>query len=234
MGGVVLANLIWGVAVLPWLAVAALLFGLAAALPADMVPPAHTVAVVMVVILVWLSPPSVIIYAAALMWVRGESATWALVGGQVRRSWLRALALGCLAAGAGGLLVVNLFFYLSFGGLVGMALGGVMVWALLALGLVGLYCLPVLITQDNGVFKTIQQSFLLALANVKMSLLMAVGMGIAGSLAVFSVVGGLVGIWGGAVLFECACFIKVLGRYTGKEPVFTERSWNSVLRPWED
>lgn len=234
MGGVVVGNLVCGFGALPWVAFGWILLQAGVALPGVWKGAGLGAAWAASLAVLATSPPSLLLHVLALNWVRGEGLAWRESVAAVRRCWGRGLVLGGIGAVAGGALVFNLFFYMDLGGLLGMALGGLMVWALLVWAVVGLYVPPALLTQDGGVGATLRQSALLALDNIRISLLMAVGAVVWAAVALVSVVGGLVGVWAVAVLFECACFVEVLGRYTGGAEPVPRRGLASVLRPWED
>ena len=234
MGGVVLGNLVCGLGALPWVACGWILVHAGAALPGAWQAAGFVAAWAAALAALAAAPPSLMLHALALDWVRGQGVAWDEAWARVRRCWVRGLVLGGLGAAVGALLVFNLFFYLDLGGLLGAGLAGLMVWALVAWGAVGLFVPSVLLTQGGGVAATLRQSALLALGNIRMSLLMAAGAVLGAVLAGITVVGGLVGVWAAVVLFECACFVEVLGRYTGGAEPVPSRSFASVLRPWDE
>ncbi|NKB66848.1 MAG: hypothetical protein GKR89_07300 [Candidatus Latescibacteria bacterium] len=230
LGGLVATNLLWTLLSLPWLALGYALvilggqWGSWAALGG----------LLLAVQLVLLAPPSLVLFAAAWAWAHGRDIGWRHLLVQVRRHGLRAQGLGLILVGASALLVVNMAFYQSLGGMWGLALGGTMFWFQVALWMVGIFLFPVLLTQEEGVWGTLRQSFVIMIDNIRMSLGLLLGTGILLGLGAASGIGLFCGVLGAWALLVSICLAALVARYRGDEPDDEPpRSWREMLKPWE-
>ena len=88
----------------------------------------------------------------------------------LKSQFIRAQLLQLILVVASMALMLNAAFYGDFADLFGLFLAALMGWLLVAMGVVGLYCLPLLVTQDTGVWQTLRQSLLLAVTHLGGSL----------------------------------------------------------------
>lgn len=234
MGQLVLFNLLWAVLALPWLASAGLVISLGAGLEGELAAQGALAALMLAIQWVLLAPPGVFLHIVAMHWIAGRDLDFKAALVRAWRLAPRAQAIGLAFVAATLVLLVNLFFYQRLGGWLGLGLSGLMLWLLVALGAVAQYAFPVLVTQDTGVGRTLQQSLLLAAdnagASLRLLLVAAVGLG----LCLVTMVGAFCGALALWALVQAALFTEVLGRYTGHQPTVPEaRSWRQLVRPWE-
>lgn len=127
------------------------------------------------------------------------------------------------------LLLLNLRFYLSHFGILGIILAGISFWLLLLVLLMGVYIFP-LICLGKGYKKTLQYSLLLVLNNLKFSLKFVLStiilLGLEILLPIISI--GLLAI------FSQEAFLELQARYD-QDIKITEprRSFKELLKPWE-
>ncbi|MEE2628964.1 MAG: hypothetical protein VX670_10820, partial [Candidatus Latescibacterota bacterium] len=103
-------------------------------------------------------------------WVRRREVNLKQVWSLLKSQFIRAQLLQLILVVASVALMLNAAFYGDFAGLFGVFLAALMGWLLVAMGVVGLYCLPLLVTQDTGVWQTLRQSLLLAVTHLAGSL----------------------------------------------------------------
>ena len=166
LGGVVLCNLLWSLINIPYafLSYLVLQAGLSAGTWSSVG------GIVLALITTFFSPPSLIVYWAGASWVRRREVhlkeAWSLLKSQ----FVRAQILQLILVVASISLMLNAAFYGDFSGLFGLFLAALMGWLLVAIGVIGLYSLPLLVTQDTGVWQTLRQSLLLAVTHLGGSL----------------------------------------------------------------
>lgn len=230
LGGLVLLNLLWTGLSLPWLLLAVLLVGWGGGMGGGRV----LIAGLLSLELVLCSPPTLLLFLAGRRWARDEEASPRELFDQWQRFAWRAQRLGLLVMGATLGLLVNVFFYRQFAGWGGLVLSGVMLWLLLAVGLIAVYLFPVLLSQDGGVWQTARQSLLLATDNIGISLGLLLVVALVLAVGAFSGLGLFCGLLAGLALFICVCFGKLLAKYTGEVPsAGPRRSWRELIRPWD-
>jgi uncharacterized membrane protein YesL len=230
LGGLVLLNLLWTALNLPWMAAGWLIFR--AGLPLG--KGGALAGMLLGLEAVLLAPPTVLLFAAGACWAGGRERGTRELLAQARRLLGRAQALQLLIGGATGVLVVNLLFYQTLAGWLGLVLSGTMLWLLLGLALVVVHLFPVLVTQETGVWQTLRQSFLLAMDNVRLSLALLLAWAVALVAGLFTGIGLFCGVLASLALFSSLCFGALLARYTGhKLPQEPPRRWRELIRPWE-
>ncbi|MFH1569012.1 MAG: hypothetical protein ABIL09_13535 [Gemmatimonadota bacterium] len=230
LGGVVALNLLWDLAILPWV-----LAGLAvvmAAVAVDGSPALRLASWLVAADLVLLSAPSALLCAAAGEWLEGRSLEMGQLLRSRARALLRAQAAGLLAAAATAVLSANAAFYTGLGTWLGAVLGGAMLWFLLGLHLVALYLLPAAVGTAPGA-PLWRQIALLAAGNLRFTagLMAAVGLGLA--VGVASGLGLLVGVVPALAVLLTAGYRHVLAR-AGAAPLPPpeRRSLRDLARPW--
>ncbi len=230
LGGVVLCNLLWSLINIPYVFLAYLILqtGLSAGTWSSVG------GILVALIAAFLSPPSLIVYWVGASWVRRREVhlkdAWSLLKAQ----FIRAQILQLILVFASVVLILNAAFYVDFAGLFGLFLAALMGWLVVATGLVGLYCLPLLVTQDTGVWQTLRQSLLLAVTHPRFSLKGGI------VFLLFLVLGAVSGIG-----FFCGLFVVwslwfntylrgMLMEYTGESwGEEEEHSLREIIRPWE-
>jgi uncharacterized membrane protein YesL len=235
LGGLVVLNLLWALLALPWLAAAVWLLGLGSSLSGAWAAAGRVGIVLLAAELVLVSPPTVLLFLAAARWARGEPATVRRLLGRLPRFCLRAQLLGLALVAVSLLLMVNAVFYLHWRGWVGLGLAGLMLWLLVVVGLIAPYILPVLVTQDVGVWRTLRLSAQLALGNLGRSAVLLAAVLSSGLIGVCSGVGLVAGGLAALALWVSIYFRQLVARYTG-QPVPEEppRRWRELVRPWEE
>ncbi len=230
LGGLVGYNLLWSALSLPWIGGAYMLLRLGFGLGGL----GLVGAAILAGTLLLGAPATALLCAVGAAWARGRDFGLPEFWAAGRALFWRALALGLLMVAAVALVLANVVFYQQLGGWLGVFLGGLMVWLLLLLGLVAVYVFPVLVTQEGSVWSTVRYSFLLAVDNVKLSLVflliagLAFGLGVASGLGLFC--GGLAA-W---ALWVSVRFRALLVKYTGQPlPSESPRRLRELIRPWE-
>lgn len=230
MGGVVGYNLLWSVLSLPWIGGAYVLVRLGFALGGVFLPGA----VILACALLFSSPATALLFAVSAAWAHGQDLGTRALLDVGRTLFWRALVLGLIIVAGTALVLVNLVFYQQLAGWLGALLSGLMIWFLLLLGLVAVYIFPVLVSQGGSVWTTLRQSFLLAVDNLKLSLVLllvsvvATGLGLASGLGVFC------GVLSAVALYISTSFRALLPKYTGEAlSVEKPRRLRELIRPWE-
>ena len=230
LGGIVAYNLLWSLLSLPWIGAAYMLLRFGFSLGGLFLPGA----VVLAGVLLFGSPATVLLFIVCAFWARRDELNLRELLLTGRRFFWRATALGGSLIVATGLILVNMVFYQHLGGWLGALLSGLMIWLLLLAGIMALYLFPVLVTQEGSVWATLQQSLLLAVDNLKMSLALLLGtifflaVGLASGLGLFC---GVVTAW---ALLMTMVLRALLPKYTGEAlPVEAPRGLRDLIRPWE-
>lgn len=230
LGGLVLCNLLWAATALPWMLVAVLTVRLGVTYG----PWAGAVSLAVAAEVVIMSPPTLLLFLAATGWRRAEPVSFRELLRRWRPLVLRAQVLGLVFVALTVVLAVNVLFYRSFGGLIGMVLSFVFLWLLVLLLMLLPYPLWVLGTWQHGIWRTLRTSLALALARP----LTVAGLALAGlvlpALALLSGIGlvcGLVSLWALATSEALAAVTaSVTERTAPPEP---RRSWRELLRPYD-
>ena len=230
LGGLIVINLLWSALSLPWLGAGFLLVSLGASRSNW----AFLTTVLLAVELVLVAPPAVLLFAAGARWARGESFQVRVLFAEVRRLAMRAQGLGLVVMVSTLLMLVNINFYLQFKGWLGLVLSGTMTWLLVAVLLMVGYIFPLLVAQELGLWRTLHQSFLVALDNLKLSFGLLLATLLTLLVGMVSGVGLFCGLLAALALLMSLCFRRLLPKYTGEplpeEPV---RRWRELIRPWE-
>lgn len=230
LGGLVGYNLLWSALSLPWIGAAYALLQLGFGLGGLGLVGAAALAGALLLG----APATAVLFAAGAAWARGRDFGLAEFWAATRAFFWRALALGLLLVAAVALVLINVVFYQRIGGWLGVFLGGVMVWLLLLLGMVAVYIFPLLVTQEGSVWSTLRYSFLLAVDNVKLSLVFLLTAVLALGLGVASGVGLLCGGVAAWALWISVGFRALLTKYTGQPlPPEAPRRLRELIRPWE-
>jgi uncharacterized membrane protein YesL len=176
LGGSLLLNLLWSLLSLPWLILAVLLL----ALGWGQMVIGHGLFGLMLAGVglqqLLLSPVSAALWQVTAHWAHYRMAPVRDFFPALRRYFGRALALWLCFSLAAFLLSINVYFYGTWlGGVpfLGALVSGLMIWAYLAVALVGIYALALLVQMDLSVGKVLRNSFLLASDNVLYSLVLA-------------------------------------------------------------
>jgi len=181
------------------------------------------------------SPPSLVLYIATAAWVRRRDIDIGEVLRTLRHFFIRAQILQAVLLGVGALLLLNMSFYKDIAGWFGLFLSGLMAWLLLASILISLQFFPLLVTQDDAVWKTMRQSFLLAAAHIRGSFVLLLVCIVCIGGGVLTGVGLFCGLFAAYVLWVSAYFRVLLSRYSGEQlPVEEPRQLRELVRPWGD
>ena len=215
---------------MPWIGAAYLLLRFGAGLGGLFLPGA----VVLAAALLAGAPATVLLFVIATAWARGEEMGLRESLHIARTLIWRAAALGAMLIVATALIMVNIVFYQQLGGWLGALLSGLMIWLLLLLGIVAVYVFPVLVTQEEAVWETLRQAFLLAVDNIKLSLVLLLGAALSLGVGLVSGLGLFCGVMAGWALMVCIAFRALLPKYTGEDlPVEAPRRLRELIRPWE-
>lgn len=239
LGGLIVVNLVWALACLPWLAGAGLVVAWGVDVRGEWSTAATVASVLLAVEFVAFSPPSVLLFLAGRRWARGEVADIRDLLRQLLGFFVKAQLLGLAVMGSSLLLLVNAVFYSHrLGGWLGTVLSGVMIWFLVALLVSSMYLFPALISRSDGrprVGATLRHSLLLAIDNVGLSVTLFVLGGSALLLATLTGVGVLFGMPAAVALLVSVGFHRLLRQYGLADPdeAPSPRSWRELLRPWE-
>jgi len=176
LGGCVLLNLLWSLLSLPWLVLALLLV----ALGWGQIAMGHGLFGLMLagvgLLQCLLSPVSAALWQVAALWADYRTAPVKVFFPALRRHFGSALILWLCFSLTALLLSVNVYFYGAWlGGVPFLAalISGLMVWAYLAVALMGIYALALLAQQHNSVRSVLRNSFMLVLDNLFSSLVLA-------------------------------------------------------------
>ncbi len=230
LGGVVLYNVLWSALNLPYAACAYAIAKTGFALG----PWGSIGGGVLAVVLVFFSPPSVLVYIVGAAWVRRQEVVLGDALRLLKKLYVRAQLLQLVLLAISGMLVLNAAFYSDFAGWWGLFFGALMAWLLLALTAVALYLLPLLVTQDTGVGETLRKSALLAVAHAGRSLVQCAAFGAFLVVGAFSGVGMFCGVFAAWSLWMSLYLRGVLMHYTGEQwDEEAPRSLREILRPWE-
>ena len=158
-----------------------------------------------------------------------------------RQDIWRSLRLCSVISGALLLLAVNILFYLRLMALwpwTGAVLSGAVIWIGVFVGLLSLYCFPLLVQKETSTWQTIKNGVFLVLDNAGYSIgLFTVGVAII-TVSLISGVGILfVGIAALGVLYSTG-LREIQRRYeTSEEDDASDqeesRGWRDLYRPWE-
>ena len=230
LGLLVGCNVVWSVLALPWIGGAYSILHLGFTVGGLLMP----IAVALSGVLIFGAPGTAMLFAAGAAWARGREFGMRDFLQSGRFFFWRALALGLVLDGGSTLAMVNLVFYQRIGGWIGSILSGMMLWFALLFGMVAVYVFPVLVTQGGGVWSSLRQSFLLAIDNIKLSLLLLLTAGLALGIGFVSGLGLFCGVAAAWALFVSVAFRALLPKYTG-EPLPEEqpRRLRELIRPWE-
>jgi uncharacterized membrane protein YesL len=235
LGGVVALNLLWSVCALPWLLTGILLVGLGIDLQGAWGDQAAFVFLVIAVEWVLLSPPTLLLFWATSQWVRDKEYSFQKLVAAGRKLFWRGQLTALVLIGITLVLLANFFFYQYWGGFIGLVLSGAMLWLLVGLAFTMVHIFPVTVTQQLSVWRTVQQSSLLALDNFKLSCILVLGVGVGLGLAALMVVPLFVGALTSVALWLSLGFRYIAAKYNSEQITpQMPRSWRQVLRPWEN
>ena len=162
LGGLMALNLLWDLAIVPW--VALVWFAVAWARASVTGPGLQLTACLAAAHLVLFSGPSALLVAAGGEWLEGRDLNLAHLLKSRRRGLIRSQLLGFGVAAVAAILGANAVFYQGLGGWPGAALAGFMMWMLLALDMVALHLLPVAVAPATaGSAAALRQAATLAL-----------------------------------------------------------------------
>ncbi len=229
VGGLVVANLLWALASLPWLAVAAVLMAAGWAVGGVWV----AVGCLLAAQWVLLSPPTLALCLAASAWLRGRPVQVRLVAASAWSLALPAQGAGLLGCLATLVLAVNVSFYTAMGGWLGVVLAGLAIWGALLVGVVSVSVLPFLALHGGGLAAALRRSLrwlvlrpragasLVATTVVTLALGLASGVGLAC---------GLLAAW--AVLATAVVADSLDWPGGTPPPEVASRGLADLLRPW--
>ena len=227
-------NLLWTLLSLPWLAVGGLLVAVVLKAGGELALPIRVAGLLLATELVLFAPPGLLLWLAGRNWAEDRPAELRALLREVRRFGLRAQLLGLLLWGISAVLLVNIFFYQHLGGWLGLLLSGTMLWLLVALLLTSVFCFPVLLAQDGGVWPVVKQSFLLALDNPRLALGLLLSSLLFLGIGALSGVGLCCGVLAALALLVSLYFRQLCSKYSGEElPPTPQRHWRELIRPWE-
>jgi uncharacterized membrane protein YesL len=231
MGGLVAYNVLWSVLNLPYWALAYLLWNAGLALGGVGVVAGLLLAVQTVIF----SPASLVLYIATAAWVRRREIGVGELLRTLRHFFIRAQILQLLLLAVSAVILLNMAFYSDISGWLGLFLSGLMAWLLLVLVLLSLQLLPLLVTQDDAVWKTLRQSFLLSVGHVGGSLMLLLVCIVFLGVGVLTGVGLFCGLFAAYILWVSAYFRVLLSRYSGEVlPAEEPRRLRELVRPWGD
>jgi uncharacterized membrane protein YesL len=262
LGGCVLLNLLWTLLSLPWLALTLALI----ALGWSQMVAGHGLFAVMLagtgLLQILLSPVSAALWTVTARWSDYRAAPVRDFFPALGRYFGRALVVWLIFSSAAFLLSINVYFYgalLSSVPFIGALVGGLMVWAYLAVTLMGLYALPLLVQQDLSVRLVARDSFLLVLDNLLYSLVLVLAIGLVVVLGLVSGAGFFVLAVSLAAVIANTGLRELLRKYqaAGEDPrekrkprtwkeIYADREraredaeeetrgWRDLWKPWED
>ena len=229
LGGLIVLNLVWSALSLPWILVGYGLVGLGANTSDWGVFVTTFLAVEIVVF----APPTMLLFAAGARWARGEDIRFETLFKEMRLFAARVQLLGLTLVFSTLLLSLNIGFYLHLRGWPGLILGSLAIGLLFAVLLMSTYLFPLLLLQNGRMWYTLRQSFLVALDNIKLSLVLLLVVLLVFVLGFFSVVGLFSGLLAAVALLLCICFGQLQSKYTGESlPEEGPRTWRELIRPW--
>lgn len=234
LGRAVLVNLIWAVTSLPWLGagIACAWSGRGAA-EAFGVPGLQLLGFGTGLVLAGLSPPSLFVFAVTASWARGSSHRLGQAWSATRGQLFRAQAAGLLAAALVAILLGNALFYQRWGGWLGLGLSGFMLWLVFGLLLAVQYLFPLLLERpDAPLRRVLRQCVLLAIGNLRRSVLLLAAAAVVGLLGAVSVVGLALGLVPALALLWNVGLFRILERYGGRPLPRDRRGLGDLLRPW--
>lgn len=230
LGGVVLYNLLWSVINIPY----AFLGYMALQVGLSMGTWPSVGGVGLSLVITFFSPPSLVLYWVSACWVRRREVEVRGVWHVLKSQFIRAQLLQLILIAASSVLLLNAVFYSEFSGLFGLFLAALMGWLIVAIGAIGIYCLPLLVTQDTGVWQTLRQSVLLAVTHPGGSLKSGIFFSLFLALGVVSGIGLFCGLFASWTLWFNAYLRGILMEYTGESwEEQEERSLREMIRPWE-
>lgn len=235
LGQVVLLNVLWALAVLPWIAAGSAVTWLAAALAEGSgYGFIAGIGFVAAATLIVMSPPTLCVFAAAHAWTTEDDTGAAAVWRMARPLLWRAQAAGLLAALVMALLVGNALFYQTWAGWLGLALSGVMLWLIAALMLLLVLLFPVLLdAPERPLHLALRQCLLLLLGNLRLSATTGLACALCLVLGAGSGAGIILGAIPATALAATLGVRVMLSRYGGAAPVPDQRNLRDVLRPWQ-
>jgi len=235
LGSLVLLNLLWAAAVIPWVVAGFAVIWVASA-TAELLgyPFVATLGLFAAAGLIVLSPPTLFVFAATNGWVSGRQgglrAAWALTHGLL---W-RAQAAGLLSTAAITLLLGNALFYQSWDGWIGLALSGVMLWLVAAAVLMALLLFPVLVdSPELSLLRALRQCAFLVLGHVRGAATLGLAALACLSIGLASGAGVLLGAIPATTLVANLGLVAIMQRYGGQQLDPDPRSLRDLLRPWQ-
>lgn len=231
----VLLNLLWAVAVIPWVAAGFAVTWVATA-TADVLgyPFIASLGLFAAAGLIVLSPPTLFVSAATNGWVRSDNgglrAAWALTRGL---AW-RAQAAGLLSTAAITLLLGNALFYQSWAGWLGLALSGIMLWLVVAAVLMVVLLFPVLVDNPElPLLDALRQCVFLVLGHVRGAAILGLAALACLIIGIGSGAGVLLGAIPAMTLVANLGLTAIMRRYGGPQLDRDPRSLRDLLRPWQ-
>ena len=236
LGTIVLLNFLWAIASIPWLMVAAAMSQLGVVIGAQLqIPAVGAVGLAAGFTFCLYSPPTFMLLAATLPWLRGQDTPdrarlWHLVRGR----FLAVQGIGLLCCASATLLLVNVLFYYNWQGWLGATLSGFMLWLLAALALVSLYWLPLLaVDPQSPARQVLCRGLVLVFSHPLASLVLLVTLIVLAILGMVSGIGWLCGLWTMGALQLNLGVARLRHLHGGEAVEQTTPTWSQLLRPWE-
>lgn len=234
LGRVVLLNILWLVAVTPWLAVGAVFVQLGSVAADTWTEPGlRLVGLGVAGMLAVLSPPTLFLVAATAPWVHGRDPGLRAALVVTRRQAARAQVVGLCGALAVGLLLGNAVFYLRWESWLGLALCGFMLWMVFGVGLLAVYVLPLLAARPATLRQTLRDSAVLTLSNLPSTVALAVAVVMIALVGLVTGVGLALGAVSALALLANTGLARLFARHGGQPLERDPRGWRDLLRPWE-
>ena len=211
---------------------------------------------------VLLSPVSAALWAVTARWCDYQEVPVRAFFPALRSYFGRALAVWLVFSLVAFLLSINAYFYgawLEAVPFLGALVSGLMIWAYLAVALMGMYALPLLVQRDSSVRRVLRNSFLLALDNLFYSLVLVLTVGLVVALGLVSGAGffflgvSLTAVIANTGLREMLRAYRTAGEPPGErrkprswKEVYAEqdraregseeetRGWRDLWKPWQE
>lgn len=235
LGAVVLVNVAWLAASVPWFLAAGALSWVGEGLSRSLGEPALSAAgVVAGLTLIALSPATLVVYCVTHGWVSHDGAGRREAWARARPLLLRAQTAGLLVTLAVLLLAGNALFYQAWGGWVGLALSGVMLWLLVGLALLAILLFPVIVANPEMALRAVlRHAALLLLDNPGRCLRLGAATLLCLILGAVSGVGLALGGLTATALAGSLGLRHLLVRYGGAPVERDGRGVTDLLRPWQ-
>lgn len=238
LGSLVLLNLLWLLLSLPWIIVTGFLFFVSSNLAQQKQFLLSFTAILMAVQLLFVSPPTVALFAVTRKYVEYKPASLLEIFGALKHFFLPSQGLGILYLLFTVIVTVSISFYKHLGGLFGLSLFGLMSWIEMLVFGTMIFALPLLVAREAGIWTTFKQSLLLILDNLLFSLvlflivLLLVAFGIFTGAGIIFLITSLISILLNTALRE------LLRKYSTNEVSVGEdeeekRGFRDLLKPWE-